>query len=158
VEPIIISYPRRNAALAIIYPLCLIGLGIILLIQDRNDLVIWLCVIFFVLLIFRNLLRLRNYPLPVQIDNNGIFMGRRFGLIPWSDIRGAHVHWLFKSFVCIRLRKSSEIVDSFSTFDRLVSPFVKLLGFSEIGLNLTGIRIEPNDITNVINGHCTRGD
>ena len=158
-ESIFISIPRRYGILAIFYSVCFIGLGIFILLQDKQDWMVWLSVIFFGLVVIRILSQLKNYPLPVaRIDEKGIFMGRKERFIPWSDIRGAYVHTRFKSFICIRLRDSSHYINSLGLFDNFVLPFAKLMGFTETGLNLSGTKIEPTEITNVINSRCTANE
>ncbi|MGC7411199.1 STM3941 family protein [Pandoraea pneumonica] len=120
--------------------------------EEMTKLVGWASIVFFGAGIPIALRRLFDGQPRLQIDSNGILDGTLgVGLIPWSDITGAHIKSMFgNAFVCLEVKAPEKWLEKMSSHKRKFAAANVKLGYTALVLNVSDLSEDPKQIEALI--------
>ena len=153
-EPVVIRTSRSKSILILIIGIGFTLSGFILATQGSNDIrwVGWSTMVFFGACIPFIIKELLNSSPRLVINDEGIFdLTLGVGVIPWPEIVSAKIRSLRGNpFICLQVQHPELWIAKYSPVQRAMISANKALGFSELNLNLTGIKADPNQLLELI--------
>ena len=142
----------------LVLALAFIALGLWLALSGNSVLVGWLNVAFFgscATMFVRQLIDRRPR---IVVDDAGVTDNTlRVGCIEWGDIRGTELRYVQgNAFLSLDLRDPAKYVSRLSPTMQRLTKTNKALGFTELSVNLAGIKANPEEVAKSISDEVTR--
>lgn len=151
-QRIVIHSSRTRVILLLVVSVCFVAGGVLLLAAGGPAPVAWMSIIFFGGCAVVIGLQVFDTRPRIVIDDRGIVdRTLKVGLIEWPDIRSAFLaHIQGNPFLCLDLVDPAKYVERLSPMMRHMVALNRKLGFTDLSLNLTATRVEPERLEELI--------
>lgn len=129
-----------------------VGGGIFLVVLGESRMIGWMSIIFFGSMIPLFIWQIFDSRPRLIIDQDGVYdKTLKVGLIPWTDIETAYIKSIQgNSFVCLSLKNTDAYLDKLSPLMRAATKANEKLGFTPLSLNLSGLKVDPVQVLDVV--------
>ena len=151
-DTVVVSNSRWRYLVLLCVSLGFVAGGVFILLQDQGAWVGWGSVVFFGACSVVFVWQLVDSRPRLIINDDGI-LDRTLGVgsIPWSEIQGAFIRSIDgNDFICLEVRDPERYRLRLSPVRRAMASANRALGFTDLSVNLSGLRVNTQELFELI--------